>query len=157
IGAELAAVGQDKAKKRLKRQLQPEVAAPPRAVAVEVDGGRLRTRASGCGPGVHQPENKEDKLACLVTLHSQQHALDAQPEPPPSFLRPRRIQRLVRQMGGLAGEETAADEAQTATLPEEPPGLAEAAPWAPKRLVRTCLASMADSRAFGPLVAAEAQ
>jgi hypothetical protein len=158
IGAELAAVRDAKAQKRLKRQLQPEVAAAPQAVAVEVDGGRLRTRASGCGPGVHQPENKEDKLACLVTLRSQEYAVDPQPEPPPSFLQPRRIQRLVRQMGGSVGEETAADEVQTGTpATEESPGLPEAEPWAPKRLVRTCLASLEDSRAFGPLVAGEAQ
>ena len=158
IGAELAALRDDKAHKRLKRQLQPEVAAAPQAVAVEVDGGRLRTRASGCGPGVHQPESREDKLACLVTLHSQEYAEDPQPGPPPSFLQPRRVQRLVRQMGGLAGEETAADGAETAALPaEESPGLPGTEPWAPKRLVRTCLASMEDSRTFGPLVAGEAQ
>jgi hypothetical protein len=158
VGAELAAVRDDKARKRLKRQLQPEVTATPQAVAVEVDGGRLRTRASGCGPGVHQAESKEDKLACLVTLHGQQYAEDPQPEPPPSFLQPRRIQRLVRQMGGLAGEGTTADEAATVTpAVEESPGLPEAEPWAPRRLVRTCVASLEDSRAFGPLVAGEAQ
>src|SRR5262249_26192159 len=111
------------------------------------------------GPGVHQPETKEDKLACLVTLHSQEHTEDPQPEPPPSFLQPRRIQRLVRQMGSWAGEETAADDEAPAARPpgEESRGLAEAEPWAPARLVRTCLASLEDSRAFGPLVAGEAQ
>jgi hypothetical protein len=158
IGTELAAVRDAKAHKRLKRQLQPEVAATPQVVAVEVDGGRLRTRASGCGPGVHQPENKEDKLACLATLGSQEYAVDPQPEPPPSFLQPRRIQRLVRQMGGAAGEEPAADEVPAAPpATEESPGLPQDEPWAPKRLVRTCLASLEDSRAFGPLVAGEAQ
>jgi hypothetical protein len=158
LGMELAAVRDAKAHKRLKRQLSPEVARPPAVVAVEVDGGRLRTRASGCGPGVHQAENKEDKLACLVTLHSQEYSTDPQPEPPPSFVQPRRIQRLVRQMGGLAKEETAADEAAPSPLPvEEPTCLPEAEPWAPKRLVRTCVASLERSRTFGPQVAGEAQ
>lgn len=158
IGAELAAIRDAKARKRRQRQLQPEEATTPQAVAVEVDGGRLRTRAVGCGPGVHQPENKEDKLACLVTLHSQEYGEDPQPEPPPSFLQPRRLLRLVRQMRGGGGEETAADGAETAAPPgEESPGLPEAEPWAPKRLVRTCLASLENSRAFGPLVAGEAQ
>lgn len=159
VGAELAAVRDENARKRRRRQLQPEVAAPPEAVAVEVDGGRLRTRATGCGPGVHRAENKEDKLACLVTLQSQEGPEDPQPEPPPSFLQPRRIQRLVRQMGGLAGEEaSAADEPRTPPPPgEESPGLPEAEPWAPQRRGRTCVASLANSRTFGPLMAGEAQ
>jgi hypothetical protein len=37
-----------------------------------------------------------------------------------------------------------------------PAGRVEDEPWAPRRLVRTCLASMVDSRAFGPLRAGEA-
>src|SRR5262249_22261984 len=98
MGAELVAIRDAKALKRRQRQLPSEVAATPAAVAVEVDGGRLRTRATGCGPGVHQAENKEDKLACLVTLDSQAFDEDPQPEPPPSCLQPRRIQRLVQQM-----------------------------------------------------------
>jgi hypothetical protein len=128
-------------------------------VAVEVDGGRLRTRASGCGPGVHQAENKEDKLACLVTLSSQEYAEDPQPDPPVSFLKPRRIHRLVQQMKGQAGEEpeiAAESETTTPAVPESP-GLPQAESWAPRRLVRTCVASLETSRSFGPLVAGEAQ
>src|SRR5262249_23625814 len=34
---------------------------------------------------------------------------------------------------------------------------AELEPWAPRRLVRTCVASLAESRAFGPMLAGEAQ
>lgn len=158
LGAELATVRDAKAKKRLKRQLPPEVAQPPAVVAVEVDGGRLRTRAADGGPGVHQAENQEDKLACLVTLSSQELACDPQPEPPPSFLKPRRIQRLVQQMKGQAGEEPApAEEPEPAAPREETPGLPDEEPWAPRRRRRTCVARMANSRAFGPLVAGEAQ
>jgi hypothetical protein len=157
VGAELAAARDAKARQRLKRQLRPAVAAAPPVVAVEVDGGRLGTRASGRGPGVHEPESKEDKLACLATLDSREYAADPQPQVPPSFLQPRRVQRLVRQLGGWAGEETAAEGAALPPAGEEPPGLPEAEPWAPQRRVRTCLASLQDSRAFGPMVAAEAQ
>jgi hypothetical protein len=166
VGAELAAARDAQALARRRRQLRPRVAAPPAVVAVEVDGGRLRTRAAGCGPGVHQAEPKEDKIACLVSLRSDTHAHDPQPEPPPSFLEPRRVQRLVRQMKGLAGAQppagavdadTPGAEAPAAVAP--PAALPEPLPYpaAPKRLVRTCLASLQDSRAFGPLVAAEAQ
>lgn len=144
---------------RGRRRLPARVAQTPTRVAVEVDGGRLRTRASGTGPGVHQPENKEDKVACLVTLQGEEYAQDPQPEPPPAFLQPRRVERLVRQMAGQAGEALPQTEdaettpAAAAAEPADP----RAEPWAPKKQVRTCLASMADSRAFGRMVAAEAQ
>jgi hypothetical protein len=163
IGAELAAARDAQALQRRRRQLEPEVAATPHAVAVEVDGGRVGTRAAGCGPGVHHAEAKEDKVACLVTLDSQEHAADPQPEPPPSFLQPRRIQRLVRQMKGWAGDAAAdtdadaADEPAPAAAAAASPDAADARPGAPRRLVRTCLASMENSRTFGPLLAGEAQ
>ena len=59
-------------------------------------------------------------------------------------------------MKGLAGEQTGAEQSAT-TTPEEAPGLPDAQPWAPRRLVRSCVASLHNSRAFAPLVAGEAQ
>jgi hypothetical protein len=168
VGTDLARARDDQAEKRRRRQLQPRLASTPAAVVVEVDGGRLRTRASDAGSGVHQAHNQEDKIACLATLHSICQANDPQPQPPPSFLQPRRIRRLVQQMAGQAGELTnsadaasvavSADAADGSVTVETPAvGHVEDEPWAPKRLVRTCLASMADSRSFGPMVAGEAQ
>lgn len=158
IGTELAQQRDHKAAQQRRRQLPARVAAPPEVVAVEVDGGRLRTRAPGCGPGVHQPQNKEDKLACLVSLHSAVHEQDPQPEPPPSFLQPRQVQRLVQQMQGLAGDQPQAEGGpEDASRPAPPTAGATTPPPSPERRVRTCVASMADSQAFGPLVAAEAQ
>jgi hypothetical protein len=160
VGGELAAARDEQAAARRRRQLRPRVAQTPAVVAVEVDGGRLRTRAAGCGPGVHQAEPKEDKVACLISLDSDTHAHDPQPEPPPSLLEPRRVQRLVRQMKGLPGEQPPAQAAaEAAPAAEPPPAVAgpPAYPAAPRRLVRTCVASLRDSRAFGPLVAGEAQ
>jgi hypothetical protein len=165
VGTDLAQARDEQAQKRRRRQLSPRVAVTPDVVAVEVDGGRLRTRASQRGRGVHEAENKEDKIACLVTLTSVAHASDPQPEPPPSFVQPRRIQRLVQQMAGQAGDpileadaspkepDTAEEDARPTALAPDP----EAEPWAPQRLVRTCVASMVASRSFGPLMAAEAQ
>jgi hypothetical protein len=163
VGADLARARDQQAQQRRRRQLRPRVATTPAVVAVEVDGGRLRTRAPEHGPGVHQAENKEDKIACLVTLSSVEHAEDPQPEPPPSLVQPRRIQRLVQQMARQASDPSAADAspaepAAEPAAPALPTALPDAPvePWAPKRLVRTCVASMAQSRSFGPLVAAEA-
>jgi hypothetical protein len=154
IGAEMVHQRDAKAVRRRQRQLPARVASAPTVVAVEVDGGRLRTREAGSGPGVHQPQHKEDKIACLVTLQSDRHEQDPQPEPSALFCEPRRVQRLVRQMKGLPSEHPS--EPQESSVPCSAP---KAAPVreAPQRLVRTCVASMYNSRRFGPLVAAEAQ
>jgi hypothetical protein len=157
VGDDLARQRDAKAA-RGRRRLPARVAQTPALVAVEIDGGRLRTRAPGAGPGVQGQENKEDKVACLVTLHGEAYAHDPQPEPPPSFLQPRRVERLVRQMAGQAGE-ALAEAADAMAAAPEPASVSDPAaePWAPQKQLRTCVASMADSTAFGRLVAAEAQ
>lgn len=165
VGTDLARRRDEQAQQRRRRELVPRVATSPEVVAVEVDGGRLRTRAADSGRGVHEAENKEDKIACLVTLTKVEHAEDPQPEPPPSFVQPRRIQRLVQQMAGQASDPRAAADGLPGEPEAEPVSATpsagspdpQAEPWAPRRRVRTCVASMVNSRAFGPLMAAEAQ
>jgi hypothetical protein len=158
IGDEMAQKRDAKAVKRRRRQLPARVATAPEVVAVEVDGGRLRTRAAQSGPGVHHAKNQEDKIACLLSLQSDRQEQDPQPEPPESFTEPRRVQRLVRQMKGLPGEHPAeAAEPEEAAEPPCPQKKAPPVRESPKPLVRTCVASMHESRSFGPLVAAEAQ
>ena len=158
VGAELAQQ-RDAQAARGRRRLPVRVAQTPELVAVEVDGGRLRTRAADAGPGVHDAENKEDKVACLVTLQAEVFAQDPQPEPPPSFLQPRRVERLVRQMAGQAGEALPETTEPTAAADEESAVVSDPAaePWAPRKRLQTCVASMANSTAFGRMVAAEAQ
>ncbi len=158
IGAELACQRDDKAAEYRRRQLPVRVASTPEVVSVEVDGGRLRTRESGCGPGVHQQQNKEDKIACLVSLKSEVHEQDPQPEPPESFQQPRRVQRLVQQMQGLSGDKPQVEtNKEDASKPQQPKTGPQEGPATPKKHVRTCVASMAESHSFGPMVAAEAQ
>jgi hypothetical protein len=121
---------------------------------VEVDGGRLGTRQVGAGPGVHQPQHQEDKIACLISMAASVHPEDPQLEPPPSFVEPRRVQRLVQE---IKSQSVSPDAGADAVAPAaDRPGPAE--PWAgaPPPQVRTCVASMARSRMFGPMVAAEA-
>jgi hypothetical protein len=68
------------------------------------------------------------------------------------------VQRLVQQMKGRSG-----DMPQEEAEPEDAPTLQETSamkgerPGAPVKLVRTCVASMADCKQFGPMMAAEAQ
>jgi hypothetical protein len=157
VGTDLARARDAQAEARRHRELAPRVTTAPGVVAVEVDGGRLRTRAAGCGPGVHEAEGKEDKIACLVTRTDVATATDPCPEPPPSLVEPRRVQRLVQRMAGRSGDGGAPPDDEPADAPGAKAGTPEAEPWSPRRRVRTCVASLTDSRSFGPLVAAEAQ
>lgn len=157
VGQELIEQRERKVVEHRRRQLCGRTKVIPEAVVVEVDGGRIRTRAARSASGVHEAQNKEDKIACLATLRSSTFASDPQPEPPKSFQCPRRVQRLVRQMKGQAGD------ANTQEIPEEPavstmePHTEESTKrWSPERLVRTCVASLETSTSFGPMMAAEA-
>ena len=158
VGRELIAKRDRKVVEHRRRQLPARTEVIPEAVVVEVDGGRIRTRSAGSGPGVHEAQNKEDKIACLVTLTSPTFATDPCPEPPESFCCPRRVRRLVTQMKGQAGEANlqeilgeAADGVVESAALQSPPR------WSPARLVRTCVASLESSSSFGPMMAAEAQ
>ncbi len=172
IGVELAAVRDQRVAELPLHNLRDQQPGPaPAVVAVEVDGGRIHTRAEGQGPGVHAPHWKEDKIACLLTLASQEQAVDPHPEVPACFLQRQRVARLVQEISNhrVAADEAlvlpalapvpAADAAPTAD-PEPaaaaPPAAATAPAWQPERLVRTCVATLRDSDAFGKMVAAEA-
>jgi hypothetical protein len=157
VGTDLAQARDAQAEARWQRVLAPREATAPAVVAVEVDGGRLRTRAAGCGPGVHAAEGKEDKIACLVTLTEVAQDSDPCPEPPPSFVEPRRIQRLVQHMARRCGDGDAASADEPTDEGAGPAATPDAEPWSPRRRVRTCVASLTNSRSFGRLVAAEAQ
>jgi hypothetical protein len=155
IGNELASQRDHKVVQQRRRELPVRVDVIPAVAAVEIDGGHLRTRAGDQGPGVHEVQGKENKVAALVTLTSTTSREDPQPEPTPAFAEPRRVQRLMQQLNGWAGEpsdvpENAAEEAVGAVAEPEPYN-------GPERLVRTCVASMADSHTFGPMMAAETQ
>ena len=129
--------------------------APPVAV-VAVDGGRLGTRQAGAGAGVHQPQAKEDKIACLVSMRSDTHDTDPQPEPPPGFRDARRVARLVQQFQTQAASPADTPAAEPAADTEPAATDAVDRPDKPERLVQTGVATMQNSRAFGPLVAGEA-
>jgi hypothetical protein len=158
VGQELIEERDRKAIEHRRRQRTPRTEVVPEVVVVEVDGGRIRTRAAGAAPGVHQAQNKEDKIACLATLSGPTFATDPCPEPPASFLCSRRVQRLVSQMKGQAGrDETQEIPEESAAEAIEPVAAQSTRRWSPQRLVRTCVASLESSSSFGPLVAAEAQ
>lgn len=135
---------------------QPEE--PPALAVVECDGGRIRTREPGHGPGVHRTTDgwRETKNACLIRAACTTSADDPQPEPPACFSDPKHVAKIA--------ETESLSVAAPVDLPQEregePPDSEERIPpadWHPKRLVRTVLASMANSKTFGKQMAREAK
>jgi hypothetical protein len=118
----------------------------PALAVVECDGGRIRTRQPGHGPGVTLDGKgwNETKNACLIRADHQTFAEDPKPDPPACFLDPKHVAKIA---------ETEALSV-AAPLPEAsiPP-----ADWKPKRQVRTVLSSMASSKTFGRQMKREAQ
>lgn len=147
-------------------------ASAPQLVAIGLDGGRLMTRESGQGPGVHGEQWKEDKIACLLTLDSKTFAEDPHPEPPRCFLDAPEVDQLVRDIQSRHGPRHENELPQLAELSlgkdQSPPAMdvsstlddaaSDERAWPPKRTknARTCVATMQDCEEFGKMVAAEA-
>lgn len=172
IGAELQEHSQQQAVAHGQQQLSPQHPEPPQVAAVSVDGGRILTR--DVGPrGVHNQQWKETKVACLLTLSSRVSDEDPHPELPGCFANEKYVDRLIRELHTVrsCGEkalEMPENMAELEEILDQVPQPADASPgssprspsatdWRPRRLLRTCLATMACSDDFGPLVAGEAQ
>jgi hypothetical protein len=151
IGGELVAERDEQAEAHRTRRLEVRVANGPSVVAVEVDGGRYQRRAEGLGCGARDPQWREDKVACLVTLASTTHGRDPQPEPPECFLDRQHVGDMTR-CPAANGPEIRGESADP-----KPPFRPDRIDWQPERLVRTCVATTRDSEAFGRLVGAEAK
>ena len=136
------------------QRLEPEYAEPPQVATVSLDGGRVQTREDDGQRGVHDPGWQEVKVACCQTLASKVHAIDPQPEPPAKFLDPVQAARLAAEMKARGGKATTRS-AKAARPPRR--RRQGRRPQRPRKLVRTVVASMADSATFGWLMAAEVQ
>lgn len=146
VGNDLEAAEQAK----WRNVLEGEVPVPGLAI-VEFDGGRIRTRKTGCGPGVHLEAKgwNETKNAIFVSASSETSRVDPQPEPPACFLDPDHVAKLTEK--AKIKEKTGADDA----LPDDPEEASDAqsdgrnAPHKPKRVLRTVISSMKNSKEFG--------
>lgn len=135
---------------------------PPEMAVVECDGGRIRTREPGHGPGVHRDGEgwRESKNACLIRALPTVSDHDPQPEPPVCFTDPKHVAQLAetQALSVASARPTATVETPT-TVGSEPEakGRAANADWRPKRLVRTVLSSIANSKTFGKQMEREAK
>lgn len=126
-----------------------------RVATVMVDGGRYQTREPTGAPGVSGPAWHEVKVACCQTLAATVQAADPQPEPPAKFLDPVPAARLAAEIKSR-GRPASARPAAT-VCPPKPKRRRPRKRRGPRKLVRTVVASTADSDTFGWQVAAEVQ
>jgi hypothetical protein len=158
VGQELAA--RRDADPRSDNALAPPCESPPQLAVVECDGGRIRTREPGHGPGVHRTGEggwREDKNACLIRALRTVSVEDPQPEPPESFRDPKHVAKIAAteawSVAAVVPQGRAIDTGDDEPpLPPPPP-----AAWQPQRLVRTVLSSLAESKTFGGQMAREAK
>ena len=85
----------DSKKPQLRLAKRPENV--PALAVVECDGGRIRTREPGHGPGVTLTGSgwSESKHACLIRATHQTFTSDPQPDPPECFLDPKHVAKIV--------------------------------------------------------------
>jgi hypothetical protein len=118
IGEELRQARDQRADDWLHHRRKKPAGPIPQAVAVAVDGGSLQTRAEGQRPGVHLQGWREDKVACLHTLHGPTFQDDPHPQPPACFLDAPYVDDLVQDLKShkrLGEEEEQAAEATEPT------------------------------------------
>ena len=98
VGLEMAVQRDQATEDYIHHRRETPTAAVPEVVAIGLDGGRVLTRTSGQGPGVHEQGWKEDKVACLLTLKGATFSADPHPLPPKCFLDAPKVDEMVREI-----------------------------------------------------------
>jgi hypothetical protein len=134
-----------------------EAASAVDLAAVFLDGGRMRTRESNRGPGVHRPRWRETKNAGFHRMQSQSFEEDPQPELPDCFRNEAYVEKLVKGLKSLKKEGREEESVSEASAVEEVECVTQEKPeWQPETLYRSCISSLVTSDEFGPMMAAEA-
>lgn len=154
VAEDLAAAEQ----KKWKEVIDGEILVPSLAI-VEYDGGRIRTRKTGCGPGVHLEATgwNETKNAIFVSASSTPSEVDPQPDPPRCFLDPEHVAKLAE--SSKTTEQTRSEDAppDDTSHGDREPRSPSPDDHKPRRLLRTCLSSLESSREFGKRMRQEAK
>ena len=163
IGEELLPQSECQAAVHQRRELPATNEKPVEIACVAVDGGRIRTRASEQGGGVHDHAWKERKVAALWRMEGPTFDHDPHPEPPACFLDEQHVPKMVREIKRQRSEQhvrTPENSEKSGSNPGVEASLPNSSPkrqWPPQRVFRTCVATLKDVHQFGPLVAAEAR
>lgn len=131
----------------------------PQVAIVSFDGGRIRTRQSGQGPGVHLSGKgwNETKNAIFVSATSETSEADPEPSPPKCFFDPAHVAKLTET--AQSKEKAASDEnlehPKQDTVAKKSKRKQPA--HKPQRIHRTILSSMKSSTEFGEQMSREAK
>jgi len=130
--------------------LTGEVPIPSLAI-VEFDGGRIRTRKTGCGPGVHL-ENKgsnESKNAIFVSADSETSDNDPQPQRLACFLNRDHVAKLTEHAKLKENpDQSDVQPNETETQPDDAAATGKDN-HRPKRIIPTVIASMKNLTELG--------
>lgn len=132
----------------------------PQLAIVSYDGGRIRTRKTGCGPGVHLSGKgwNETKNAIFVSATSEPSSVDPEPQPPKCFFDPEHVSKLTemaKTKENAQEDEALSDEEKTKPPVKKPKAIHPK--HKPRRIHRTLISSMKNSKAFGEQMAREAK
>jgi hypothetical protein len=122
----------------------------PEVAIIEFDGGRIRTRKTGCGAGVHLDGKgwNETKNAIFVSATSETSEADPHPLPPKCFLDPEHVAKLTEQAKikeKQDGEDALPADDEQHEAEEHAVGNSA---HKPKRVLRTVISSMKESKRF---------
>lgn len=138
-----------------------EITAPSLAI-VEFDGGRIRTRKTDCGPGVHLEASgwNETKNAIFVSALSTVSDVDPQPQPPRCFLDRDHVAKLSESTKicetSSENQRTANNEVSAVDANEIHDTAINNDAHKPRRVLRTFLSSLQSPKEFGRRMKREA-
>lgn len=129
----------------------------PEVAVVSCDGGRIRTRMTGCGPGVHLDGKgwNETKNAIFTSATSETSSVDPEPLPPKCFFDPTHVAKLTEK--AKSSEKVESTDRATDSKPRGKPKKRNQPKHKPRRIHRTLIASMRNSTEFGKQMAQEAK
>jgi len=119
----------------------------PQVACVEMDGGRIQIRERAVSNDASSSYWRESLVGCLSSMVSTEEADDPCPWLPKTFVDPRRMSDLAREIKGFPSDTAAGEAAPEA--PDERPGR-------PRLLVRSVIATRQGAEAFGQQLVAAA-
>lgn len=134
----------------LPEQRQSPTGQAPAVACVQMDGGRIQIRDRHAAPESRTGNGywRETLVGCCLSMTSQEQADDPCPTIPETFVNPRRMYDLSREIKGFSGDAAAAE-----GPPEDAPGDRAGQPQV---LVKSVVATRQGVEAFGEQLVAEA-
>ncbi len=131
----------------------------PQVAIVSYDGGRIRTRQTGCGPGVHLSGKgwNETKNAIFVSATSETSEADPEPMPPECFFDPAHVAKLTETAKNRENARAEDDMPATEAEPTSDKRKRQRLKHKPRKVHRTLISSMKNTTAFGKQMAKEAK